>query len=70
VTPRGVDAFAAAAARAAPTPVIALGGVTADNAAALRAAGAAGLACIREILAADDPEAAARRLLDAWRRGR
>jgi thiamine-phosphate pyrophosphorylase len=70
VTPRGVEALAAAALRAAPTPVLALGGVTAGRAPELRAAGAAGLACIREILAADDEEAAARRLLDGWRRGR
>ncbi len=66
LTPRGVDALAAAVARAAPTPVLALGGVSSGNAADLRVAGAAGLACIREVLAADDEESAARRLLDAW----
>jgi thiamine-phosphate pyrophosphorylase len=70
VAPRGVAALAAAVERAAPTPVLALGGATAANAAQLRAAGVAGVACIREILASDDAKSAARRLLDAWRSGR
>jgi thiamine-phosphate pyrophosphorylase len=70
VAPRGVEALAAAVARAAPMPVLALGGVSSMNAADLRATGVAGLACIREILAADDETVAARRLLDAWRSGR
>jgi thiamine-phosphate pyrophosphorylase len=66
--PRGVAAFTAAVRRASPTPVLALGGVTAARAAELRAAGAAGVACIREILAAADVEAAARGLVASWRR--
>jgi len=70
LAPRGVDALAAAVTRAAPTPVLALGGVSSGYARELRASGAAGLACIREILAADDVEAAARRLRDAWESGR
>lgn len=67
--PRGETALAHAARRSA-VPVIALGGVTALRAAALRATGAAGVACIREILAADDAERAARELAAAWGAGR
>ncbi len=66
LAPRGVGALASAVRRAAPTPVIALGGVTAARGAELRRAGASGLACIREILTAVDPSAAARRLAAAW----
>jgi thiamine-phosphate pyrophosphorylase len=65
LAPRGEAALAQAAARSA-VPVVALGGVTAARAAALRAAGAAGVACIREVLAADDEERAARALATAW----
>jgi len=63
--PRGETALAQAALRSA-VPVIALGGVTASHVPALRAAGAAGIACIREILASDDAERAARELAAAW----
>ena len=66
LTPRGELVFADAVARAGGLPVIALGGVTASRVAPLRAAGAAGVACIREILAAEDPEGAARALATAW----
>ena len=65
-TPRGERALADAVAQAGGVPVVALGGVTAARAAALRATGAAGVACIREILAAEDPAAAARSLATAW----
>jgi thiamine-phosphate pyrophosphorylase len=41
-------------------PVLAIGGITADRVHEVRAAGAAGVAVIRAILAAEDPEAAAR----------
>jgi thiamine-phosphate pyrophosphorylase len=44
-------------------PVVALGGVTPENAPALRAAGASGVAAIRAWLAAADPAAAVRALL-------
>jgi thiamine-phosphate pyrophosphorylase len=64
--PRGVGALTEAVRRAGTAPVLALGGVTAENVAELRRAGAAGVACIREILAADDVAAAARRLVAAW----
>jgi thiamine-phosphate pyrophosphorylase len=66
LAPRGVASRAAAARRAGDVPVVALGGVSADAAPEMRRAGAAGVACIREILAAEDPQAAARRLRDAW----
>jgi thiamine-phosphate pyrophosphorylase len=56
--PLGVDALAAARA-ASPLPLFAIGGVDATNAAAVRAAGADGIAVIRAVLAADDPLAAA-----------
>ena len=47
-------------------PVIAIGGVTAENAAACRDAGAYGVAAIRALWDADDPYAAARALLAPW----
>ena len=53
----------AQAVRAAPVPVLAIGGVTAARVPELRAAGAAGAAVIRAILAAPDPAAATRALL-------
>lgn len=59
--PVGLDALAAAA--QASIPVLAIGGVTADRVAALRARGAAGVAVVRDILAADDPPAAAANLM-------
>src|SRR5437899_11785490 len=53
------------AVRAAAIPVLATGGVTAERIAAARAAGAAGVAVIRAILAAPDPRTATRALLAA-----
>ncbi|WIV65866.1 thiamine phosphate synthase [Natrialbaceae archaeon AArc-T1-2] len=47
-----------AVAEAVDVPVIGIGGVTADNAASVREAGATGVAVISEITAADDPKAA------------
>ena len=43
-------------------PLVAIGGIHAGNCAAVRAAGADGLAVVSAIMAADDPAAAARRL--------
>jgi thiamine-phosphate pyrophosphorylase len=57
--PLGVDALSEAAARAA-CPVIAIGGITTENAATVCAAGARGLAVIRAILDAPDPTATTR----------
>jgi thiamine-phosphate pyrophosphorylase len=50
---------------AASLPVLAVGGVTPERVAELRAAGAAGVAVIGAVLGAADPGAAVRRLLDA-----
>jgi thiamine-phosphate pyrophosphorylase len=58
----------AAVVRAAPVPVLAIGGVTAVEVPAVRAAGAAGVAVIRAILAAADPGARTRDLLAALAR--
>jgi thiamine-phosphate pyrophosphorylase len=51
-------------------PIVGIGGITADNAAQVIAAGASGVAVIRSVLAAPHPEHASRRLVeqvrDAW----
>jgi thiamine-phosphate pyrophosphorylase len=61
----GIAEFQRLAKRAAARnlPPVAVGGITAANAAAVRAAGAAGIAVIGAIFGAPDPEAAARSLL-------
>lgn len=51
-------------------PVVAIGGVGADNAREIAAAGAAGIAVIRAVMQASDPEAAAAALVQAVREGR
>ncbi|WP_324760048.1 thiamine phosphate synthase [Haloarcula montana] len=51
-------------------PVVGIGGVTADNATEVVAAGADGVAVITAITGADDPEAATRELREAVERGR
>jgi thiamine-phosphate pyrophosphorylase len=55
------------AARLAPGPVVALGGIDAGNIGACLAAGARGIAVMGEIMRAADPEAETRRLLAAMR---
>jgi len=55
----------AAASRLAPGPVVALGGIGADNVAACLAAGARGIAVMGEIMRAADPEATVGRFLAA-----
>jgi thiamine-phosphate pyrophosphorylase len=65
--PLGIDGFAALAATT-PLPCVAIGGVTAGDAAALRCAGAAGLAIVSAICAVDDPESAARAFRAEWDR--
>lgn len=62
--PQGLAALSAAA-RAAGLPVLALGGVDASNAQACIDAGARGVACVRSVLGAPDPAAAARVLWQA-----
>ena len=54
-------------ARAVTIPVVGIGGVTADNAASVVRAGAAGVAVVRAVMAASDPEQATRALLAALR---
>lgn len=51
-------------------PVVGIGGIDAENAAEVVAAGAAGVAVIRAVMHADDPAAAARRILNEIERGR
>lgn len=66
--PQG-EARLAEAVSAAALPVLAIGGITAREVAAVRRAGAAGVAVIRAILAAPDPAAATRALLAALAAG-
>jgi thiamine-phosphate pyrophosphorylase len=61
---QGIEPLRAAAA-ASRIPVLAIGGVTVERVAEVRAAGAAGIAVIRAILAAPDPAAATRALVGA-----
>jgi thiamine-phosphate pyrophosphorylase len=56
-------------ARAVSIPVVGIGGVSAANAAEVAATGAAGLAVVSAIMAAPDPGAATRALLESWSRG-
>jgi thiamine-phosphate diphosphorylase len=60
--PLGPERFAELAGYS-PVPVLALGGVTPDNAGDALAAGALGVACMDAILAADDPAASVRDFL-------
>jgi thiamine-phosphate pyrophosphorylase len=60
----GLDALAEAA-RLAPGPIVALGGIDERNIATCLAAGARGIAVMGEIMRAADPEAATRSLLAA-----
>lgn len=61
----GVEGFAERIA-ASPVPAVAIGGVRVDDVAALRAAGAAGVAVVSAICAADDPRAATAEFVRAW----
>jgi thiamine-phosphate diphosphorylase len=63
---RGLAALADAVVRAAPRPVVAIGGIDASRVAGVRAAGAAGFAVIAAVAGAASPEAAVRELVSAW----
>jgi thiamine-phosphate pyrophosphorylase len=65
----GLELVGYAAAHAT-TPFFAIGGVNADNAASVRAAGASRIAVVRALTEADDPEQAARDLRSAVPGGR
>ena len=60
--PLGLAALPTARA-AAPLPLLAIGGIDTDRVAAVRAGGADGVAVIRAVLAASDPQQAAARLV-------
>lgn len=63
---RGAGPEAVAACAGIGVPLIAIGGITAERVAAVRAAGAAGIAVQRAVWEADEPAAAAADLLRAW----
>jgi thiamine-phosphate pyrophosphorylase len=63
---RGLEAVADAVRRAAPRPLVAIGGIEAGDIAALRAIGVAGVAVISAVASAADPERAAARLVAAF----
>jgi thiamine-phosphate diphosphorylase len=63
----GIDALKRACQALSPLPVLAIGGVTAVNAAECVRAGAAGAAAIRSVLLADDPAKAAADIIQAMR---
>ena len=67
--PLGLDGLAEVR-RATGKPIVAIGGVSAANAAAVRSAGADGLAVVSAIMGADDPRAAAAALVSAPKAGR
>ncbi len=64
--PLGVEGFRQAR-RLTGSPMVAIGGLTPENAAPLVAAGADGVAVVSAIVAATDPEAAARRFARLFR---
>ena len=60
---RGLERLAAAAARAAPRTLVAIGGIDAGNLARVLAAGARGAAVLSAVAGAGDPAAATQRLV-------
>ena len=66
--PIGVDGYPALVA-ASRVPMVAIGDVTADDAAALAAAGVDGVAIVRGIMHADDPRAYCQRVVREFGRG-
>ena len=64
---RGLPALAEVVRQVAPRPVVAIGGIDAARAADVAEAGAAGIAVISAVAGAEDPVAATRALLRAFR---
>jgi len=64
---QGVAALAEAVRRAAPVPVVAIGGITVERAPEIVAAGAAAMCVIGAVNAAPDPVEAARQIAAAFR---
>lgn len=67
---RGVALAGEAARAVAPLPLVAIGGIDAEGARTLAAAGVAAVAVISAVAAADDPEAAVRQLVGGLQAGR
>lgn len=65
--PVGLEALAKLA-QVAPGPVIALGGISPDNARSVAGAGAAGIAAIRAVFTGGSPAESTARLLEIWDR--
>ena len=65
-TPLGIEGFRRLV-QTVSIPVVAIGGIKATNAAELIRAGAAGVAVVSAVMAADDPEAAAREICQVVR---
>ena len=63
---RGIAALEAVVRAAGPRPVVAIGGIGAEEAGAVRRAGAAGFAVISAVAGSEDPAAATRALVAAW----
>lgn len=64
-TPIGLDGFARAN-KISQLPCVAIGALEVQDAPFLRSTGAAGIAVVRAICAATDPQAASRELVSAW----
>ncbi len=67
-SPIGMAGFARIAARTA-LPCVAIGGLAANDAAPIKAAGGVGLAIVSAISRSPDPEQAAREIMRAWTAG-
>lgn len=68
-TARGLEALADAVRRAAPRPLVAIGGIGAEHLGRLRSLGVGGVAVISAVAGAPDPEHAAAALVAAFRGG-
>ncbi|WP_440100735.1 thiamine phosphate synthase [Glutamicibacter mishrai] len=64
-TPLGLDGFARAASLTE-LPCVAIGAITAEDAVAIRAGGGSGLAVVRAICNAENPQEASEQLVAAW----